>query len=61
MAQPVYMVDFSVYNPPEELKVDYKASTEAAWKWDVSTSCSVARVTAARVVLGTWRGSNAAS
>lgn len=31
--RPVYLVDFSVYKPPEELKVDYIESQKASRQW----------------------------
>jgi hypothetical protein len=33
---PVYLADFSCFNAPDELKVDFFKSQEAAWKWKVS-------------------------
>lgn len=33
--QPVLLVDFAVYKPPEELKIDYFATQKAAQKWQV--------------------------
>lgn len=33
---PVYLVDFSVYQPPEEYKVDRAKSEEAGKSWSVS-------------------------
>lgn len=35
MRQPVLLVDFSVYKPPEELKVDYPAVQDASKQWKV--------------------------
>lgn len=35
MRQPVLLVDFSVYKPPEELKVDYLAAQDASKQWEV--------------------------
>lgn len=32
---PVYLVDFSCFNAPEELRVDYQESQAAAWRWKV--------------------------
>lgn len=32
---PVYLIEFSCFNAPEELRVDYHLSEEAAWKWKV--------------------------
>eukprot|EP00879_Flechtneria_rotunda_P029131 GHRR01031400.1.p1 GENE.GHRR01031400.1~~GHRR01031400.1.p1 ORF type:complete len:111 (+),score=21.22 GHRR01031400.1:98-430(+) len=31
--QPVLLVDFAVYKPPEELKIDYFATQKASRKW----------------------------
>ena len=33
--QPVYLVDFSVYKPPEELKLNYPECQKASKKWKV--------------------------
>jgi hypothetical protein len=33
---PIYLADFSCFNAPDELKVDFFKSQEAAWKWKVS-------------------------
>lgn len=35
--QPVLLVDFAVYKPPEELKIDYFATQKASRKWQVRT------------------------
>jgi hypothetical protein len=35
MRQPVLLVDFSVYKPPEELKVDYLEAQDASKQWQV--------------------------
>jgi hypothetical protein len=35
MRQPVLLVDYSVYKPPEELKVDYLAAQDASKQWQV--------------------------
>lgn len=35
MRQPVLLVDFSVYKPPEDLKVDYLAAQDASKQWQV--------------------------
>jgi hypothetical protein len=34
---PIYLVDFSCFAAPDELKVDYNKSQEAAWRWKVGT------------------------
>ncbi|WIA35445.1 hypothetical protein OEZ86_003885 [Tetradesmus obliquus] len=34
---PVYLADFSCFNAPDELKVDFFKSQEAAWKWKCCT------------------------
>jgi len=34
---PVYLADFSCFNAPDELKVDFRESQEAAWRWKVRT------------------------
>lgn len=36
---PVYLADFSMFNAPDELKVDFYKSQEAAWRWKV-TKCN---------------------
>jgi hypothetical protein len=36
---PVYMLDFSVFKPPEEYKLNHDAGIVNASKWSVSTSC----------------------
>jgi hypothetical protein len=33
--QPVLLVDFAVYKPPEELKIEYFATQKASRKWQV--------------------------
>lgn len=33
---PVYMVDFTCFSPPDELRVDFKKNQDAAWRWKVS-------------------------
>lgn len=33
---PVYLVDFSVYKPPEELRVKQREAEEKGKKWSVS-------------------------
>eukprot|EP00775_Hariotina_reticulata_P014382 gene14382-14484_t len=33
----VYLADFSCFNAPDELKVDFRQSQEAAWKWKCCT------------------------
>jgi hypothetical protein len=35
---PIYLVDFSCFSAPDELKVDYNKSQEAAWRWKVRSS-----------------------
>jgi hypothetical protein len=35
---PIYLADFSCFNAPEELKVDFYKSQEAAWRWKVNTA-----------------------
>jgi len=35
MVHPVYLVDFSVYKPPEELKLSYKEGHEPSKKWKI--------------------------
>jgi hypothetical protein len=35
---PVYLVDYSMFNPPEELRVDFYRSQDDAWKWKVRSS-----------------------
>jgi len=35
-ARPVYLVDFSVYKPPEELRMDSERAKETAKNWSVS-------------------------
>jgi hypothetical protein len=35
MRQPVLLVDYSVYKPPEDLKVDYLAAQDASKQWQV--------------------------
>lgn len=35
MRQPVLLVDFAVYKPPEDLKVDYLAAQDASKQWQV--------------------------
>lgn len=35
MREPVLLVDFAVYKPPEELKVDYLAAQDASKQWQV--------------------------
>jgi hypothetical protein len=34
--QPVLLVDFAVYKPPEELKLDFFASQKASRRWQVT-------------------------
>jgi hypothetical protein len=44
--QPVYLIDFSVYKPPEELRVDREQAEEHGKHWSVSNpehSSTVAR------------------
>jgi hypothetical protein len=36
MMRPVYLVDFAVYKPPEELRVDRFKAEEQAKHWPVS-------------------------
>lgn len=36
MARPVTMIDFSVYKPPEEYKLNHDAGIVNAMKWSVS-------------------------
>lgn len=31
----MYLVDYSCYNAPKELRVDFHKSQEAAWNWKV--------------------------
>eukprot|EP00882_Tetradesmus_deserticola_P018203 GHRQ01019535.1.p1 GENE.GHRQ01019535.1~~GHRQ01019535.1.p1 ORF type:complete len:106 (-),score=9.43 GHRQ01019535.1:687-1004(-) len=38
--KPVYMLDFSVFKPPEEYKLNHDAGIVNASRWSVSTSCS---------------------
>jgi hypothetical protein len=35
MRQPVLLVDYSVYKPPEDFKVDYLAAQDASKQWQV--------------------------
>jgi hypothetical protein len=58
MAQlPIYLVDFSCFSAPDELKVDYNKSQEAAWRWkvrragghDIAAVCTVQYLAPARV------------
>jgi hypothetical protein len=35
MRQPVLLVDFCVYKPPEELKVNYLEAQDASKQWQV--------------------------
>lgn len=37
--QPVLMVDFSVYKPPEELKINYIEAKKASRAWEVRIVC----------------------
>jgi hypothetical protein len=39
---PVYLVDFSVYKPPEEFKVDRAACERKGQNWSVSTTGTTA-------------------
>lgn len=39
MVLPVSMVDFSVYKPPEEYKLNHDAGIVNAAKWSVSLGC----------------------
>jgi hypothetical protein len=32
---PIYLADFTCFDPPEELRVDFEASQQAAWRWKV--------------------------
>ena len=32
---PIYLADFTCYNPPEEYLVDFYKSQEEAWRWKV--------------------------
>jgi hypothetical protein len=34
--EPVYLVDFSLYKPPEELRVDLNVAQERGKQWSVS-------------------------
>jgi hypothetical protein len=36
--QPVLLVDFAVYKPPEQLKIEYFATQKASRKWQVCSS-----------------------
>lgn len=33
LREPVYMVDFAVYKPEDELKINLEECAESAWKW----------------------------
>lgn len=33
LREPVYMVDFAVFKPDEELKINLEACADAAWSW----------------------------
>lgn len=33
---PVYLVDYSCFHAPEECRVDFRESQEAAFRWKVS-------------------------
>lgn len=39
MARPVYMLDFSVFKPPEEYRLNHDAGIVNASKWSVSLPC----------------------
>lgn len=45
---PVYLVDFSVYKPPEEFKVDRAECERKGQNWSVSTTGKTANLGLAR-------------
>jgi hypothetical protein len=60
---PVYLVDYSMFNPPAELRVDFYKSQDDAWKWKVrsskwATHCSAAVRSQLPTALGDSRATN---